>query len=136
MYEYFDHTADVGIRVRAADLPELFADAGRALFGLIVENLDDVRDVEEIDVRVAGAVGDDLLFDWLSELLQVFEMTGLVLCRFEVEMAGEEITARAWGEQLNVERHRLGHEVKAVTYHLLKLEQTADGWVGEAVVDL
>ncbi|REJ73332.1 MAG: archease [Planctomycetota bacterium] len=136
MFEYFDHTADVGIRVRAADLAELLADAGRALFGLIVENLDDVRDAEVIDVRVAGAVGDDLLFDWLSELLHTFETTGLVLCRFDVDLSNDGIRARAWGEPIDPDRHRLGHEVKAVTYHMLKLEQTGDEWLGEAVVDL
>ena len=39
MYEVFEHTADLGIRVRAGSLAELFADAGRGLVAQLA-NLD------------------------------------------------------------------------------------------------
>ena len=52
MYEFFDHTADIGMRVRATDLNELFAEAGQALFAAIVANLDDVKPVQQKTLNV------------------------------------------------------------------------------------
>lgn len=140
MYEYFEHTADVGIRLRAPDLELLLADAGRALFGLMVENLEDVRPETAVTVEVAGgespADADYLLFDWLSELIRQFEASRIILCEFRVRVEERGITAECRGEELDPERHRLGHEVKAVTYHELFLRQTGGGWEGQAIVDL
>lgn len=136
MYEYFDHTADVGIRLSAPDLNQLFADAGRALMGLIVENIDDVRPEQEFQFQVDGSERDYLLFDWLSELIRHFESTGVVLSRFEVETNPAGLAARGWGEPLDPDRHHLGNEVKAVTYHQLAITQASDGWSGQVILDI
>jgi SHS2 domain-containing protein len=140
MYEYFEHTADVGLRVQAPDLNALFADAGRALFGLMVENLDDVKPERTVHLTVSGGTSPDqldyLLFDWLSELIREFEAHRTILCGFQVQASDKGISAECRGETLDAARHRLGHEVKAVTYHELKLEQTHQGWQAEAIVDL
>ena len=66
MYEVFEHTADVGLRVRAADLGELFAEAARGLFSLIVPDLASVRPKQELPFRLAGSEREYLLFDWLN----------------------------------------------------------------------
>ena len=76
MYETFEHTADLGLRVRAADLDGLFAEAGRGLFSLIVANLDSVRPVEEVSLGVVGEELDYLFFDWLNELLFILRRAG------------------------------------------------------------
>ena len=68
MFETFDHTADLGLRIRAADLNSLFAEAAKGLLSLIVANLDDVRTVDTVMFEVAGTDVEYLLFDWLSEL--------------------------------------------------------------------
>ena len=76
MYEVFDHTADIGLRVRAATLDELFRDAGIGFFSLIVPNLDEVRAASRTLIsRIAARDGeyDFLLFDWLNELLFTFD---------------------------------------------------------------
>ena len=52
MFELFEHTADVGLRIRAADLNGLFAEAARGLFSLIVENMDDVRPGRQCTYRL------------------------------------------------------------------------------------
>ena len=54
MFETFDHTADLGLRVRAATLDELFADAGVALFSTVVEDLASVRPAQRVSARGAG----------------------------------------------------------------------------------
>ena len=43
MYEVFEHTADLGLRVRADSLQSLFVEAARGMFAMIVVNLEEVR---------------------------------------------------------------------------------------------
>ncbi|MHC4083509.1 MAG: archease [Planctomycetota bacterium] len=136
MYELFEHTADLGLRVRAPDLDELFAEAGLALFSVIVDDLGEVRATHTIDFRIEGRDPVYLLFDWLHELLVTFDTRRLVLSEFHVRVAGDGLEAEAHGEGLDPERHRLLHEVKAVTYHGLKLEQITEGWQAEVIVDI
>jgi SHS2 domain-containing protein len=68
MFESFDHTADLGLRIRAADLDTLFAEAARALFSTIVDDLASVKSAERFDVRIVGVDKEYLLFDWLREV--------------------------------------------------------------------
>ncbi len=135
-YETFDHTADVGLRVQAPDLNRLFADAARGLFSLIVPDLESVRPSETVGLEVAGEPSELLLFDWLSELLFVYETRRLLLSEFDVAVSASGVSATARGEPIDAARHQLDHEVKAMTYHELKLERQADGWLAEVIVDI
>lgn len=136
MYEVFEHTADLGLRVKAADLPELFAEAGRGLFSVIVDNLQDVQPREERTFALEEEDRAFLFFDWLNELLYCFESEHVLLCAFEVDLDGGRLTATARGEPVDESRHHLAHEVKAITYHRLKVEQTDSGWLAEVIVDI
>jgi len=136
MYEVFEHTADLGLRVRAPDLESLFRDAARALFSIIVEDLpDDDRD-EVLPFELRADRLDWLLFDWLNELLYVFETRRLVLGRFRVRLDDFRLVAEARGRTMDPERHRMLHEVKAITYHGLRVERDRDGWLAEVIVDI
>lgn len=136
MFETFEHTADVGLRVRAADLNELFADAAKALFSLIVANLDAVQPVHQTRLQIAGDRYDDLLFDWLSELLYQFDANHLLLAEFDVQVDEHGLNATARGEPVDRDRHELDMEVKAITYHGLKVERQGSQWVAEVIVDI
>ena len=136
MVEVFEHTADIGLRVRAVELNELFAEAARGLFGLIVENLIDVRPTQTERFHVDGQEREYLLFDWLNELLYRFDSRHLVCSEFNVTVAESGLDAEVRGEPLDPDRHRLDHEVKAITYHGLKVEQTPDGWLAEVILDI
>lgn len=136
MYETFDHTADVGLSIRAADLNTLFRDAARGLFSLLVENIDDVRPMRKETVRLDGTATDYLLFDWLSELLFRFETQHLLFAEFTVSLTAAGLSAVIRGEPVDHSRHRLLHEIKAVTYHRLGVRKTDDGWIAEVIVDI
>ena len=88
------------------------------------------------DRRLAADDLDYLLFDWLRALLYHFDAEHLLFSRFEVEVGPDGLTGRAWGEPLDRSRHELGHEVKAITYHGLRVERTADGYLAEVIVDI
>jgi SHS2 domain-containing protein len=136
MYETFEHTADLGLRVRAPDIDTLFAEAGLALFSAIVEDVATVEPRQRCDIQLAGDEREFLLFDWLKELLYRFDAEHWLFCRFEVHVSDTGLIATAWGEPLDRARHELNHEVKAITYHGLRAEPTADGWLAEVIVDI
>jgi SHS2 domain-containing protein len=136
MYETFDHTADLGLRIRAANLDALFVEAAQALFSIVVEDLATVAPVRELQVEIAGTDREYLLFDWLKELLYHFDAEHLLLSYFEVHVEDEGLRGIARGEPLDRTRHELAHEVKAITYHGLRVEPDADGWLAEVIVDI
>ena len=136
MYETFEHTADLGLRIKAADLPTLFAEAGRGLTSIIVANVDQVRPVRAVNIALPSAPLDELLFDWLNEILYAFESEHLLLAEFEASIDDAGLKAVARGEPADESRHRLEHEIKAITYHGLKVEQTPAGFLAEVIVDI
>ena len=136
MHETFEHTADLGLRIRTPDLDALFAEAAEALFEAIVEDLSTVRPAEKVEITLAGGHRDFLLFHWLKELSFYFDAGNLLLGKFTVHVADTGLTGTAWGEPLDRARHDLEHEVKAITYHGLHIEPTADGWLAEVIVDI
>ena len=141
MYEIFEHTADFGIRVRAGSLEELFVDAAHGLFSMMVANLDAVQAVEEVSFQVDADDIEGLLHGWLGELLYTFSARRLALAKFDVKIHGEApifagLSGMAWGEPIDLARHEIDVEVKAITWHALKVEQQADGWMAEVIVDV
>jgi len=160
MYEIFDHTADLGLRIRAASLDRLFEEAAEALFAVLVVHLDQVQPAQQKTLRLQAGTLEDLLHDWLSELLVLFALEKLVgrqfavqLDRQQVPVAGppetmaslmgqpiyltqEVLDATIWGDRLDPARHHPGPEVKAVTYHGLRVEQHPDGWLAQVILDL
>jgi SHS2 domain-containing protein len=136
MHEQFDHTADLGLRVRAADLNTLFAEAGAALTAALVENPEAVAPARELLVELPRDDLDYLLFDWLKALLYHFETERLICSRFEVRVGEEGLSGVARGETFDPSRHEPAHEVKAITYHGFKVERTDAGWLAEVIVDI
>lgn len=136
MYELFEHTADLGLRATAPDLDTLFAEMAACLFAAVVEDPTTVRPTTPTTVEIAGTDREYLLFDWLKELLYRFDAEHQVFARFEVTVRPDGLTATAWGEPLDPARHLLNHEVKAITYHELKVVPAAGGWVAEVIVDI
>ena len=136
MFETFEHTADLGLRIRAPDLDTLFAEAAQALFSAVVDDLGTVEPRERHDVRLTGDDRSYLLFDWLNELLFRFDAEHRLFSRFEVRIGGNGLSGSAWGELFDRSRHALAHEVKAITYHGLCVEQEDGGWRAEVIVDI
>lgn len=136
MHEVFEHTADLGLRVRADSLSQLFVDAAQGLFSMIVTNLDDVKPVDDLHFTITGNELEYLLFDWLNELLFTFESTHMLLSEFQCTVEDGAVRAIARGEALDQSKHQLDHEVKAITYHGLKIEQHDNEWLAEVIVDI
>jgi SHS2 domain-containing protein len=136
--ETFDHTADVGLRIAAGDLDDLFRTAAQGVFDYIVTNRDDVRveAIEEVALRAESPA--DLLVAWLNELIFRCETAHRLYNRFDVHVAedGLGLTATIGGEPIDRDRHILDHEVKAVTHHGLTLRREAEGFAAELILDI
>jgi SHS2 domain-containing protein len=135
-WQLFDHTADVGLRIDAPTRAGLFEEAACALAALLVEDPEAVEPREVHRFALEAADPEDLLFDWLQALLVAFELRGVLLTRFRVTLAGSGLQAEASGERVDRARHRLAHEVKAITYHGLSLRPVDGGWRAEVIVDI
>jgi SHS2 domain-containing protein len=136
MYEAFEHTSDLGLRVKAPALDALFREAAEGLFALIAEDWEGEGATERHEFHLEADAYDMLLFDWLGELLYTFHTAHILLSGFEVKIGERSLDAAALGTPLDQSVHRLLHEVKAITYHGLKVERSEEGWLAEVIVDI
>jgi len=139
MYRTFEHTADVGLHVEAPALAELLAEAGRALVALLVARPDAAEPRERQTVELSAERLDDLLHDYLAELLYRFDAEGFVPATQEIDAeVGPPARLRATlaGERFDAARHGGGADVKAITYHGLRVEPTDAGYTAEVIVDV
>lgn len=136
MYEVFEHTADLGIRVSAPTLDLLLADAARAVTAVIAGDAAQVEPRQEDLFHVSGTDPVWLLADWVAAVLAAFEIRRMLYRDFVVTIVPTGLEARARGEVYDPGRHTLAHEVKAVTQHLLDVRHTARGWQATFVVDI
>lgn len=122
-YEIVDHTADVAIVARGADVGEAFANAGRALLSLVTDP-DSVAEVEERRIELSADDLGDLLVAWLNELIYLFDAENLLLSGFDVRPVGDTgLVATVRGERVDKTRHRIKLGVKAATHHMLEIDR-------------
>jgi SHS2 domain-containing protein len=135
-WETFEHEADVGLLVRASSGPELFAEAGRALFELVA----DLTAVEERQSWALAREADSLeslLVGWLNDLVYLFEGEGAVCRRFEFSSWSDTgYEALAFGEPTDPLRHSPRDLVKAATYHGLAVRRRREGLEATVILDV
>ena len=134
-YEFFNHTADIGIRVYGKTRQELFENAALALFDIIAV-LDKLEPRQLRTVSLTAGSYEELLVAWLNELLFLFDSEGFLAKEFSVKIKGNRLEAKVRGEPLPPAKADLKTEVKAATYHNLKIEKTQEGFKAEVVLDV
>lgn len=135
-----DHTGDIGLRVTAASLPQLFE---RAALGMchVLTTVDAVRPTESTTVAVEGRDREALMVHWLSELNYRHTVQNRLFCAFEVHSIGQQddglsLTATAQGEPLDPARHTVHTEIKAITFHGMAIRETDEGWTVQVIFDM
>lgn len=134
-FETFDHTADIGIRAWGNEFSEVFEEAAKALFSVIVD-LKTVTSTQTLHLELASENGEELFLNWLKELLFIFETKHLVFNQFKVHLSSGKLVAEISGEPLNNSKHALGREVKAVTLHQFKLAKENARYFAEVILDI
>lgn len=135
-YETFEHGADIGIRGVGKTLEEAFINAAKALFSLMVINLEEVRPAKKVQIQAEGENLEELFIDWLNRLLAEAGMENLVFCDFGCQIKNLKLSGWAAGEPIDPARHELGEEVKGATYSMLKVTRENDFWIAQCVVDV
>jgi SHS2 domain-containing protein len=123
-YELIDHTADVGVKAYGKTLSEAFENASKGMFDIITDK-SEIEPIGQYDVKLEAPNLEQLLVDWLSELLYLNSAQNLVFGLFKVMELDEKkpsLYARAFGEKFNISKHKIGSEIKAVTYHMLEVK--------------
>jgi SHS2 domain-containing protein len=136
MYEICEHTADLGIHVRAESFAALLVDAGRGLTSVIAGDPGQVRAKVAESFTIVGSDPTWLVFDFVSELHAAFELRRMLFCEFAIDVTPDGLQATVRGERYDPTRHQLAHEVKAITQHELDVRQTSDGWEAFFIVDI
>ena len=135
-YKTFNHTADLGIEVCGEDIKQLFINAGFALFDLITD-MDKVEAKTSLALTVEGMNLEDLMVGWLRELLYMHQVKGYLFRSFAIhEMSEEALNATVMGEKFDSHRHELIREIKAATYHQIKVAREKGTWISRIVLDI
>jgi SHS2 domain-containing protein len=138
--EEIDHTGDIGLRVTASSLPQLFE---RAALGMcrVLFDVDAVQDATDTPVSVEGRDREALMVHWLSEINYRHTVQHHLFCGFDVASIDETtdgftLTATASGEPLAPDRHTVYTEIKAITFHGMAIRETSDGWTVQVIFDM
>ena len=157
---FLDHTADVGLDVQAPSLELLFHRAAVGLLALLQgvddeavddedgdgapargadgdagsdPGLEEARGVEVLGVELEAGGADELLADWLRELLFLHETRHADYARATFDRLGETaLEARVQTEPAAP----AVREIKGVTYHELRVERTEGGWEARVIFDV
>jgi SHS2 domain-containing protein len=125
-YEIFEHTADVGIRAFGKDLNEAFENAAVGMFSIITD-VGKVEIIGEYRVVLEASDLEQLLVDWLSELLFIHSVKQVMFSNFRVEIEDLEgkwrLKGDASGENYDENKHHYHTEIKAVTHHILEIKK-------------
>jgi SHS2 domain-containing protein len=121
-YELVEHTADVGIKAFGKTVAEAFEHAARGMFDIITDE-STIDPVGQYDIELEAPDREQLLVDWLSKLLFLNDAQDLVFGKFQVTLRGNKLSASVFGEKYDTKKHRMGVEIKAVTYHMLQVNQ-------------
>jgi len=135
-YEFFDHTADIGIRAQGATLAELFVRLAHGLTELLAED-SKLTPRQARPIQLSATNAGSLLLAWLQELLFLFSTERFLPVEYGLEEVTEtSLRGEVRGDTFDPARHAQGREVKAITRHLLEVRRRDGMWYGQVIVDI
>ena len=135
-YEILEHTADIGIRVKASDLAGLFKNAGLAITDISAEKQKtQYPEKHKIVITQRADNLEELFVNWLNELLSAGAVESLIFEDIQINQVNENfIDAIAIGS--DIRNYRVNTEIKAATYHQLQVQKTGSLWQAEVIFDV
>ena len=135
-YELIDHTADFGVRIFGKDAADLFRNGALALTDLITDR-PNAKSGRTCYIRVAGNDWEDLMVNWLREVLYLWSGKEMLLQDVTIESICEnEMEALVRVEAYSPQRHVLKNEIKAVTYHQIAVVDNGTQWRAQVILDV
>jgi len=136
MFRAIDHTADIGLLIKGKNKEQLFAEAARGMFSIVAGGrINGKLKVKSLKLEVTGPTLEELLVSFLNELLYLAEKEKAIFNRFEVEI--KKIKNRFYLQGRIKENSQVPkREVKAATYHNLKVEKKDNFWQTTIIFDV
>ena len=135
-YKFLDHTADVLFEAYGKDMNELFENSALALEECIVE-LKSLKLKCKHNIKLKSDSIEELLYDFLSELIFIKDTKGLLFKKFKVKINKKfELNAEGEGEKINRDTRKLVDDAKAVTKHLFEVKQEKNKFIAKVLVDI
>ena len=135
-FRILEHPSDLGIEAWGPTLSDAFRQSAFGLVSIIVDPAT-VREREEKRLQVSGSGTDNLLVRWLSELLYLYDGEDFLMANVEITSLNDfSVEAVVRGERLDPVRHQSRLDVKAITYHQLKVTQENGIWAARVFLDI
>jgi SHS2 domain-containing protein len=134
-FEVLEHTADKAIVAHGETFEQMLESAAAGMFAQEAD-LTTVLPEQSWEVEAESETEEDLLVEWLRELLLLSEREEVVLCDFVIQSFSPwKLKAKVWGSKFAEGVQRTGAAVKAVTYHKLSVKKAGD-WQGRVTFDV
>ena len=141
-YRYLEDIAiaDAAFEAWGATLEEMFTASADALMNVMMEDLSAIRRGEELVIQLEESDLELLLFNFLNELVFYKDARRLLLRVSTLAIHRQDnnfsLQASLYGEEADRFRHSLNADVKAVTLHRFRVEETGQGWEATVVLDI
>lgn len=130
--------ADAAFEAYGKTLEELFVNCAKATFEAMAD-LKTVTPDQVETVKLENKTVEDLLFDWLAELIYLKDYKAILFKDYSVKIiknANYELEAEVKGEAIDQQKHHLRVDVKAVTYHMLEVKKSKGIWKAKVILDI
>ncbi len=137
-YKFFEDlaTADIAFEAYGSDLNELFEACALAIFDIMVD-LKSVKPKVRKIIKLENNSLDDLLFNFLEELVYLKDVEVMLFSKFKVKIENEkELIAECYGEKINQGKHKLKIDIKAITLHKFEIKKEKNKWIARVLVDI
>jgi SHS2 domain-containing protein len=135
-YRVTTRQSELAVRVTGNSQANLFVNSAFALFDVMTE-LDKIEIKERLPLEVEGVDRDDLLVNWMRELLYLYQGSGYLLKEFHIREVKETVLkAEVWGEKIDPDRHDIKKEINAVAYHQSRMQQTGNQWTAQVTFEI
>ena len=132
--------ADVAFEATGKTLKQLLESSALAVTNTMVKDLDSIEHKVEKKFTVEGDNAEKLLFNFLQELIFYKDAELLLFNKFELDITPKknqfQLSVKAYGEKLDMKKHELIVDVKAVTYHGFEIKETKEGWKAKIIIDI
>jgi SHS2 domain-containing protein len=135
-YRLNKRQSEIAVRVVGGSQADLFANSGFVLFDVMVD-IQTVEARERLPLEVEGTDRDDLLVNWLRELLYLYQGSGYLLKNFEIrEVKDTVVRAEVHGEKIDPDRHEIKQEIASVASHKSRMVKTGDQWTAHLIFQI
>ena len=136
-YRITKHQSELAVRVVGNSQADLFANSALTLFDVMVTDVQKIECKESIPLEVEGTDRDDLMVNWVRELLYLYQGSGYLLKEFLIrEVKDTLVKADVRGEKIDPDRHEIQQEIAAVASHKSRMQKTGNQWTAHFIFEI